>query len=159
MKAGRRSLIAARLTVVLTLLLAGHAAYSQDTPTTEPTLGSPGPVPVFIGPEFVRIRGTDFTRYRYTIVNFKSYPGELFAPAPRLPPCGTKKGAARTWVEVYEQSGKRLNGFCAFTKPSDLKLVWFALETGTIPPSWIYIEMLDRQTKKQYKSMLVETTQ
>ena len=74
-----------------------------------------------------------------------------------LPPCGNNTKAARTWVDFYDQSGKRLNGFCALSKPADLGSIWFALEAGTVPPSWVYIELNDRQTNTKYKSNLADT--
>jgi hypothetical protein len=66
--------------------------------------------------------------------------------------------AARTWVDLYDQTGKRLNGFCALGSNQDLGKVWFALEEGKIPPSYIYIELNDRQTQTKYKSNLAEST-
>jgi hypothetical protein len=75
-----------------------------------------------------------------------------------LPACGQNTKAARTWVDLYDMSGKRLNGFCALGKPGDLEKIWFALETGAVPPSWIYIELNDRKTNTKYKSNLSDTT-
>ncbi len=118
----------------------------------------PNPVLVFVGQELVETGGKSFVRYRYEVDNFASYPAELFAPAPNLPPCGSNTKAARTWVDIYEQNGKRLNGFCALGSPSDLNKIWFALEVNTIPPSWVYIELNDRQTGTKYKSNLAEST-
>jgi hypothetical protein len=118
----------------------------------------PNPVAAFLGVEIFETGGKQFTRYTYDISNKEAYPAELFAPAPTLPPCGQNKNASRTWVDLYEQSGKRLNGFCAIGKPEDLKYIWFALESGVTPPSWIYLELTDRQTGQKYKSNLVETT-
>src|SRR3954464_6594317 len=43
-------------------------------------------------------------------------------------------------------------------KPEDLGLLWFALEEGVIPPSYVYIELNDRQTNTKYKSNLADTT-
>jgi hypothetical protein len=62
-------------------------------------------------------------------------------------------------VDVYAQDGKRLNGFCAFGKASDLNSIWFALESSVIPPSWVYIELTDRSNNTKYKSNLAESTQ
>jgi hypothetical protein len=76
-----------------------------------------------------------------------------------LPPCGKNTKAARTWVDFYDQSGKRLNGFCALSKPADLSGIWFAVEVGTTPPSWVYIELNDRQTNTKYKSNLADTVE
>ena len=125
--------------------------------TAQQTL--PNPVLVFTAPEYFQNGGKQWVRYRYNVDNFSSYPKEMFAAAPDLPPCGSNTKSARTWVDIYEQSGKRLYGFCALAKPGDLNELWFALESGVVPPSWIYIEMNDRKTNTKYKSGLVETTE
>src|SRR5205085_2045120 len=80
------------------------------------------------------------------------------APAPALPPCGLNANSARTWVDFYDSRGKRLYGFCALGSPNDLGQIWFATEEGTIPPSYVYIEIKDRQTNTTYKSNLADTT-
>ena len=118
----------------------------------------PKPVIYLTSAETTQIRGKSFVRYSYDVFNKKRYPAALFAAAPALPPCGTNTKASRTWVDIYDQSGKRLNGFCAFGKPADLGKIWFALEEGVVPPSWIYIELNDRQTNTKYKSNLADTT-
>jgi hypothetical protein len=119
----------------------------------------PNPVIVFAGPEFFQDGGKQWIRYRYKVDNFDAYPKELFAAAPELPPCGKNNKAARTWVDIYDGAGKRLNGFCAFGNPNDLNKLWFALESDVVPPSWVYIELTDRKTNTKYKSALAETTQ
>lgn len=119
----------------------------------------PNPIIYLTNTDFTQIRGKSLVRYHFDVFNKDRYPADLFAAAPTLPPCGNNTKASRTWVDVYDQSGKRLNGFCAFGKPADLSNIWFALEEGVIPPSWVYIELTDRQTNKKYKSNLAETTQ
>jgi hypothetical protein len=119
----------------------------------------PNPVLVFIGPEYFETGGKSFTRYKYAVYNFEAYPKELFAAAPNLPPCGTNTNSSRTWVDLYDQRGKRLYGFCALKSPADLDGIWFALESDVLPPSWIYIELNDRQTGTKYKSGLAETVE
>ena len=42
--------------------------------------------------------------------------------------------------------------------PDDLSKLWFALGEDIIPPSWVYIELNDRQTNTKYKSNLADTT-
>jgi hypothetical protein len=118
----------------------------------------PNPVLVFMGPESFESGGKQMTRYLFDVANKSEYPAELFAEAPDLPACGANKKSARTWVDIYDQSGKRLNGFCALAKPEDLEKLWFALESGALPPSWVYIELHDRKTGTKYKSNLAETT-
>lgn len=119
----------------------------------------PNPVLVFMGSEFYETGGKSFTRYKYAVENFQAYPGEIFAAAPKLPPCGANTNASRTWVDIYNHTGKRLNGFCALGSPADLGKLWFALETDVVPPSWIYIELTDRQTGTKYKSQLADSVE
>ena len=118
----------------------------------------PNPVLYFLGQESVEIGGKQFTRYLFDVLNKEQYPDELFAASPDLPPCGNNTKAARTWVDIYEQNGKRLNGFCALSKSADLSKIWFSMETGQVPPSWVYIELTDRKTGTKYKSNLADTT-
>ena len=118
----------------------------------------PNPILYFLGPEYVEISGKQMIRYRYDVLNKDLYPDTMFAKSPSLPPCGANTQAARTWVDLYDQTGKRLNSFCALGKSADLHGIWFALEEGTIPPSYIYIELNDRKTATKYKSNLADTT-
>ncbi len=118
----------------------------------------PNPVLIFVGAEYFETGGKSFVRYKYEVFNESAYPAAMFAPAPSLPPCGTNTRSARTWVDIFDQRGKRLYGFCALGSNRDLNKLWFALPVDEIPPSWVYIEMNDRQTEKKYKSNLAETT-
>jgi hypothetical protein len=140
------------LLVSITLLL----IFAVQSSASAPVLSNP--VLYFIGQEFLTINGKQVTRYNFDVANKSDYPDDLFAASPSLPPCGTNTKAARTWVDFYDQSGKRLQGFCALGKAADLNGIWFALETGVIPPSWVYIEMNDRKTNTKYKSNLSDTT-
>lgn len=118
----------------------------------------PNPVLYMMGTELRQTGGKQFIHYNYDVLNKADYPAEMFAAAPALPPCGLNTKASRTWVDIFDSRGKRLNGFCALGKPEDLKGIWFALEEGVIPPSYIYIELTDRQTNTKYKSNLADTT-
>ena len=118
----------------------------------------PNPILYFLGPEYVEISGKQMIRYNFDVANKDQYPDDMFAKSPTLPPCGQNTQAARTWVDLYNQEGKRLNGFCALGKSADLNKIWFALEADVIPPSYIYIELNDRKTATKYKSNLAETT-
>jgi hypothetical protein len=124
--------------------------------TAPPVL--PNPVLYFTGSEPYSTGGKQFIRYHYDVLNKDQYPADLFAAAPALPPCGANTKSSRTWVDFFDQRGKRLYGFCALGKPADLHTIWFGLEEGAIPPSYIYIEMNDRQTNTKYKSNLADTT-
>jgi len=118
----------------------------------------PNPVLYLMGTEAFSTSGNPFVRYNYDVLNKDAYPAELFAAAPALPACGANTKASRTWVDIFDQSGKRLNGFCALGKPDNLRGIWFALGEGVVPPSYVYIEMTDRQTSTKYKSNLADTT-
>jgi hypothetical protein len=144
----RRKAVLAVITLVFVFATHGSAA--------APVL--PNPILYFLGAEFVQINGKQITRYRFDVANKDQYPDDMFAASPSLPPCGSNTKAARTWIDLYDQSGKRLNGFCALGKSADLNGIWFALETDVVPPSWIYIEMNDRKTNTKYKSNLADTT-
>jgi hypothetical protein len=39
-----------------------------------------------------------------------------------------------------------------------LGAIWFALPVGTVPPSYVYIEINDRQTNTRLRSNLADTT-
>jgi hypothetical protein len=123
-----------------------------------PTSPSPVPMLYLTAQEYYTANGKNWVRYKYDVLNKMQYPAALWAPAPSLPPCGANTNSSRTWVDFFKQDGTRLYGFCALGKPEDLGLIWFALEEGVIPPSWVYIEINDRQTNTKYKSNLAETT-
>jgi hypothetical protein len=119
---------------------------------------TPNPVLIFLGQEPATVRGQNIVRYNFAVFNFTDIPNDLFAPAPALPPCGANTNSSRSWVDLFDQRDKRLNGFCALGSSSGLNSIWFALPEGEIPPSWIYIQITDRQTNTKYKSNLAETT-
>ena len=133
-------------------------SFVAQTATSAPTPVLPNPVLYLTRTEIYQVSGKQYVRYEYDVFNKSEYPAELFAAAPSLPPCGTNTKASRTWVDIFDQQGKRLYGFCAFSKPDDLNKIWFGLEQNVVPPSWIYIEMNDRQTNTKYKSNLAETS-
>jgi hypothetical protein len=124
----------------------------------EPASGIPRPVVYLSGVEHYSANGRNWVRHRYDVLNKGDYPAAMFAAAPALPPCGSNANASRTWVDFFDSRGQRLYGFCALGGPADLGSLWFATEEGVVPPSWIYIEMQDRQTGNKYKSNLAETT-
>ena len=140
------------LVAVVTLMLILAVQVSASAPVL------PNPILYFLGQEFIESGDKQFVRYRYDVLNKDVYTNELFAASPDLPACGNNTKAARTWVDVYDENGKRLNGFCALGKAADLNGIWFSLEPSVIPPSWIYIELTDRATGTKYKSNLAETT-
>ena len=126
------------LPLLIALLLAAQGVISAPS--------IPNPVIQFTRTEAVKQGDKTVIRYHYDVFNKDQFPAEMFAPAPDLPPCGANTKSSRTWIDLYDQTGKRLLGFCAISKPADLNQLYFALEEGVTPASWIYIEMNDRQT-------------
>lgn len=119
----------------------------------------PNPILYMTQSEYVTVNGQfDVVRYRYDVLNKEAFPASLFAAAPSLPPCGANTNASRTWVDLFDQSGKRLNGFCALSSSEQLSSIWFALPVNVVPPSYIFVVFTDRQTNVKYKSNLAETT-
>jgi hypothetical protein len=146
----RKSVLLLLVTLILVFVTKGVASAPQTS--------LPNPVLFLTGQEHVQIGGKQMIRYHFDVANKDAYPNDLFAASPDLPPCGQNTKASRTWVDIYEQNGKRLNGFCALGKSADLGKIWFALESTVVPPSWVYIELNDRKTSTKYKSNLSETT-
>ena len=143
------------LRLLSTLLALALTACNLPGP---PTLASPQPVLYLTGQEYYSTGGKNWVRYKYDVLNKDQYPADLFTAAPALPACGLNTSSSRTWVHFYDLNGTRIYGFCALGSPADLGQIWFAVEEGTVPPSWVYIEMDDRQTNAKYKSNQAETT-
>jgi hypothetical protein len=146
------------LTTLILVVFATQIVLTQQLSILNPPPLLPNPVLYLRDQQHYEANGKQWTRYMYAVDNYQAYPDAMFAPAPDLPPCGKNMKSARTWVDIYDQGGKRLYGFCALGKASDLNTIWFAMEEDIIPPSWIYIELNDRKTNTKYKSNLADTT-
>ena len=134
-------------------------AVAALTAAGTPAVAQPNPVLYLTSTEPFSANGQNFIRYRYDVFNKDQYPAAMFAAAPTLPPCGNNTSASRSWVDIFEnRTNRRLYGFCALGSPADLGQIWFALPEGQIPPSYIYIEITDRQTNLKYRSNLADTT-
>src|SRR6266480_1659672 len=138
-------------TLVLLMLASGGTSHATAV-ISKASVVNPNPVLYLTETETYSTGGKNWIRYKYDVLNKADYPVDLFAPAPALPPCGKNTKSSRTWVDFFDSRGKRIYGFCALGKPSDLGSIWFALDVGAIPPSYVYIEMTDRQTNTKYKS-------
>lgn len=142
----------AALAASLALLTIAGGATAQGPRTL------PNPILYLTKAEPYTVRGNDFMRYSYDVLNKDQYPAAMFAAAPGLPPCGANTNSARTWVDFFEnRTNRRIYGFCALGSPSDLGQIWFALPIDQLPPSYVYIELIDRQTNTRYRSNLADT--
>jgi hypothetical protein len=123
-----------------------------------PAAAQPNPILYLTGTEPYTANGQNFIRYNYDVFNKDQYPAAMFAPAPALPPCGANANSSRSWVDFFNgRTNQRLYGFCALGNPSNLGRIWFALPEGQLPPSYIYIEINDRQANRKYRSNLADT--
>ncbi|WP_166040827.1 hypothetical protein [Sphingosinicella sp. YJ22] len=133
------------------LLMIASTSASAFQPIPNPILYLTSAVPY-------QANGQNFIRYSYDVFNKDAYPAAMFAAAPSLPPCGSNTNASRTWVDFYDgRTNRRLYGFCALGSPSNLGSIWFAMPEGEVPPSYVYIELNDRQTGTKYRSNLADT--
>ena len=113
---------------------------------------APNPQLAFKGAEKYTAGGKAFVRYRLEVLNRSSFPADLFTASPGLPPCGANANSARSWVDIYDEKGTRLYGFCALHTPDDLAKIWFAVAEGKTAPASVYIVVKDRLTQKSYTS-------
>jgi hypothetical protein len=145
-----------KLTRSMLLLMSGliFSGVAAGTAQAAP----PNPILYMTGAEYYTAGGKNWIRHRYDVFNKDQYPDAMFAAAPGLAPCGLNHNSSRSWVDFYDSRGKRLYGFCALGKASDMGSIWFATEDGIVPPSYVYIEITDRQTNTKYKSNLADTT-
>jgi hypothetical protein len=144
------------MTRLQTTLFAAAMLYAGSA---TPAAAEPNPVLYLTHLEYFTQNGQNFVRYRYDVFNKDQYPAAMFAAAPGLPPGGNNANASRSWVDFYEnRTNRRLQGFCALGTPANLNGIWFALPEGQVPPSYVYIKIVDRQTNITYQSNLADTT-
>jgi hypothetical protein len=146
---GTTRLAAAGLGLALAVTAQGSAA--------QQAAALPNPVLYLTGTEPYTTGAGSFVRYRYDVHNKEAYPAEMFAAAPGLPPCGANANASRTWIDFFDATGRRIYGFCALSNPDQLGSIWFGLPEGEIPPSYVYIELNDRQANQRYRSNLADS--
>jgi hypothetical protein len=126
---------------------------------TTPAQAQPNPILYLTGTEHYTTSAGSFVRYRYDVFNKDQYPAAMFAAAPGLPPCGSNTNSSRSWVDFFNaRTNQRIYGFCALGTPQNLGSIWFALPEGTIPPSYVYIVIHDRQTNQRFRSNNADTT-
>ncbi|WP_454062260.1 tyrosinase family protein [Candidatus Nitrospira salsa] len=118
----------------------------------------PSPQLTFERTEDYEVRGREFTRYRMSIANASEYPEELFAAAPQLPACGNNTNSSRTWLDILDNTDRRIYGFCAANLQNVLDRIWFARPRGEAPPPRVYVNLRDRECDVTLTSNDVSTT-
>ena len=139
-------------------LLSGAALVGIASTNASAFQPIPNPILYLTSVQVYQVRGQNLVRYSYDVFNKDAYPAAMFAAAPGLPPCGSNTNSSRTWVDFYNgRTNQRIYGFCALGSPSNLGSIWFALPEDEVPPSYVYIELNDRQTNTKYRSNLADT--
>lgn len=112
----------------------------------------PVPVVEFTGTEGYAVKGESYTRYNLEVTNWNQYAQELFVPSPNLPACGLNTNAARTWVDIYDDQGNYIYGFCGLGKPENLRDIWFSRKTSVPPPTAVKVVLRDRLCETSVES-------
>lgn len=112
----------------------------------------PKPVLHFTKKENTNIRGTNFTRIHLSIRNWDAFSDDLFRASPQLPPCGRNTRASRTWLDIFNDQGQKLYGYCGFGKNENLQNFSFARRAGHPLPATCYVVLWDRKTNKKFAS-------
>ncbi len=102
--------------------------------------------------ETFTIRGKNFHRIHISIQNWNAYSDALFRASSGLPPCGKNINASRTWLEIFDNKGKRLYGYCAFNTNKSLQNFSFAVPSSKPIPATCYVVLWDRKVNKKYTS-------
>jgi len=88
--------------------------------------------------------GVSVKGYEIEVVNRDEFDNELFVSSPALPPCGRNANASRTWVNIFDEKGARLYGYCAMKSNADLASLKFFVEAARPQPKKIFIDLVDR---------------
>ena len=78
--------------------------------------------------------GHQLKLYEVEVVNREEFDNELFMPSPALPPCGRNTNASRTWVNIYNEKGGRIHGYCAINANGELASIKFMVEASKPQP-------------------------
>ena len=121
-------------------------AFAQDLPT---------PKLRFVGVTEQVNNGVAVRGYEVRVVNREEFDNYLFISAPVLPPCGRNENASRTWVNIYDGSGRHLYGWCAIYANSELASLRFLIEASKPQPKKLFIDLFDRYENRTTRSNTV----
>ncbi len=94
--------------------------------------------------------------YEVEIVNRADYSNQLFQESPALPPCGKNPNAARTWVNIYNERGGRVYGWCAIKENGELASLRFNIAEAAPQPKKLFIDLVDRFEGRVLRSNKVD---
>jgi hypothetical protein len=113
----------------------------------------PDPVLFYIGPTEFEASGETWVTYQFEVVNWESYPEDMFGPYPGLPPVGSNPTASRTLVDFHDASNAaRIARLASINTRGELQSIGFVRRKSDPPPDLIYIIMTDRLCAGTYTS-------
>jgi len=138
----------AHLTLVLIAL--SIAAVAQSSPKPKIRL---------VGVTDTVNNGYAMKMYEIEVTNRDAYSDELFFPSPALPPCGKNANSSRTWINIYNEQGVRLYGWCGINGSGELVSLKFNVPEGQPQPQKIFIDLVDRAEVRVLRSNKVTVRQ
>ena len=136
----------------LEVLRSVSVASPQFTPPLSGGALSANPLLAFTNKESSVVNGMQFNRVHLSIKNWDIFPDSLFVASPELPPCGLNNSASRTWLEIFDNQGNKLYGYCAISQNTNLQNFSFAVRADKPLPLGAYIVLWDRKSDKRYTS-------
>jgi hypothetical protein len=116
----------------------------------------PDPVLTFTGTIDDTVNGQELTSYQIPVNNWADFPDALFTATPDLPACPLNKSSSRSLVNIFDEKGNYIDGFCALTKAADLQLISFSIARSQVPPASVYVEIADRRCIQYYRSPVID---
>ena len=109
---------------------------------------------------FVRVseqvnNGVAVRTYEVEVANRDKFDNDLFVPSPALPACGQNANASRTWLNIYDGDGIRLQGWCAINASGELAALKFNIPSADPQPRSLFIEFIDRFNRRIRRSKTV----
>lgn len=136
------------LFLAATAVLTGLAAMASAQDMPKPKLR-------FVSVTDTVNNGYKLKLYEIEVINREDFDNELFMPSPALPPCGKNTKASRTWVNIYNEKGARIYGYCAMNANSELASIKFMVEAGKPQPKKIFVDLVDRFEERIVRSNTV----
>lgn len=121
--------------VALLVLAFALTAVGQSLPSPEIRL---------VGVADVVSNGYALKAYEIEVVNRAEFPNELFLETNVLPPCGKNASPSRTWINIFNERGARLYGWCVIKDNGELASLRFAIDVRRPQPKRISLEVVDR---------------
>jgi hypothetical protein len=99
--------------------------------------------------------GNLYRYHHFAITNAAAYAPELFAPSPKLPPCGFNTNSSRTWLQIYSNPTGPLQQVYGYCGLSDLSGEFSFFVSPSATETMFQVELYDRLLNRHASSALV----